>query len=100
MVRRELAAKDPSHGSLQRDLAVSLAKIGEVQMKLAEDTNLTAAAHRAHAEQARDHYQQCLDVLMHMKQTGTLSERDAALPDEIAAAITQCNEMLAAQSVQ
>jgi hypothetical protein len=45
--------------------------------------------------QARDHYQQCLEVLTGMQNDGMLSPHDGAMPEETRAEIARCDAALA-----
>jgi len=94
-IRRSLAESDPANAEAQRGYAVACIKVGEARVRLANESGLADAARREHFAEARARYARALELLESMKDAGTLSEVDHALPDQLRGGIAECDALLA-----
>ena len=92
-----LAAEDPTDETLRRDQALAFEGLGDVFVAL-------AVAAKSQPEQtprwteARNHYQQSLDIWRDLEKRNVLRFIDAKKPDEVGRKLARCNAAIANSS--
>ncbi len=95
-VRVKLSEEHPEDALTKFVLAVALSKLGDIHSVLGARAQDSAGERAEHWRQARDWYENCLDVLIQMRDNNTLSPSQAGAPDEIRGEIAKCDKAIAA----
>jgi serine/threonine protein kinase len=88
-----LAAKDPSDETLRRDQALAFEGLGDVSAALAS-ANKSQREQGPRWTEARNQYQQSLDIWRDLEKRNVLRFADAKKPEEIARKLARCNAAL------
>lgn len=94
-VRERLSANDANNASFRRDLAISCIKVADASMALGRDESKPIDEREDHWKQAIASYGRSRAAFLTMREQGTLTENDAAFPEELAQSVLNCEESLA-----
>jgi hypothetical protein len=88
-----LAVKDPTDETVRRDQALAYEGLGNVSAALAAITKLQSELTNRWSE-ARNRYQQSLDIWRDLEKRNVLRTIDARKPDEVARKLARCDAEL------
>src|ERR1041384_850127 len=89
-----LSAKDPTNVVARHDVAVCFTTIAEAETVLASLPSSSISKREQHWREARLWYQRGMDVLIELRNHGTLRAGDVSQPEKLAAEIKNCDEHL------
>lgn len=90
-IYKDISAADAGNADIKIALARSLARFGELQMRMA---GAKSGDRNVLWTQAKEHIQQARQIFLELRSQGSLEEKDSTLPEMLADELAKCDQAL------